>query len=165
MAIAKNQVVNLNYTLHSIEDGQKVFIESTESGQPLTFLYGVGMMLPKFEEEIAGLKSGDKVEFELSPEDAYGEKDERAIAQLPADMFAEAGIPPVGEVIPLQDNEGNQFRAVVVEVSPEVVVADLNHPMAGKTLHFAIEVLGVRPATEEELAHGHSHGPEGTDSH
>lgn len=165
MAVAKNQVVNLNYTLHSIENGEKVFIESTESAEPLTFLYGAGMMLPKFEEHIEGLKEGDKKSFELAPEDAYGEKDERAIAQLPAEMFAEAGIPPVGEVIPLQDNEGNQFRAVVVEVSPEVVVADLNHPMAGKTLHFDIEIIEVRPATEEELDHGHSHGPNGTDTH
>lgn len=165
MAVAKNQVVNLNYTLHSIENGEKVFIESTESAEPLTFLYGAGMMLPKFEEHIEGLNVGDKKSFELAPEDAYGEKDERAIAQLPAEMFAEAGIPPVGEVIPLQDNEGNQFRAVVVEVSPEVVVADLNHPMAGKTLHFDIEIIEVRPATEEELDHGHSHGPNGTDTH
>lgn len=165
MAVAKNQVVNLNYTLHSIEDGEKVFIESTESAEPLTFLYGAGMMLPKFEEHIEGLKEGDKKSFELVPEDAYGEKDERAIAQLPAEMFAETGIPPVGEIIPLQDNEGNQFRAVVVEVSPEVVVADLNHPMAGKTLHFDIEIINVRPATAEELDHGHSHGPNGTETH
>lgn len=165
MAVAKNHVVNLNYTLHTVEGGEKTFVESTTSGQPLNFLYGAGMMLPKFEENIAGLKVGDKIEFELSPEDAYGEKDEKAIAQLPADMFQETGIPPVGEILPLQDNEGNQFRAVVVEVSPELVVADLNHPMAGKNLHFDIEILDVREATEEELAHGHSHGADGTETH
>ncbi|NGM89557.1 peptidylprolyl isomerase, partial [Parapusillimonas sp. SGNA-6] len=97
--------------------------------------------------------------------DAYGERDDRAIAQLPADMFAEMGLPPVGEVLPLQDNQGNQFRAVVIEVTPEAVVADLNHPMAGKMLNFDIEILAVRPATAEELSHGHAHGADGTEGH
>lgn len=166
MAIENNNVVALNYTLHTIEEnGEKTFVEQTTTENPLTFLYGVGMMLPKFEEEIAGLNIGDKSSFTLAAIDAYGEKDDRAIAQLPAEMFAETGLPPVGEVIPLQDNEGNQFRAVVVEVTPEAVVADLNHPMAGKTLNFDVEILAVRPATEEELAHGHAHGIDGTEGH
>lgn len=166
MAIENNNVVALNYTLHTIEEnGEKTFVEQTTAENPLTFLYGVGMMLPKFEEEIAGLNIGDKSSFTLAAIDAYGEKDDRAIAQLPAEMFAETGLPPEGEVIPLQDNEGNQFRAVVVEVTPEAVVADLNHPMAGKTLNFDVEILAVRPATEEELAHGHAHGIDGTEGH
>lgn len=166
MAIENNNVVTLNYTLHTVEDnGEKTFVEETTTENPLTFLYGVGMMLPKFEDNIGGLNIGDKTSFELAAVDAYGERDDRAIAQLPVDMFKETGIPPVGEVLPLQDNQGNQFRAVVVEVSPEVIVADLNHPMAGKKLNFDIEILAVRPATEEELAHGHSHGADGTEGH
>ncbi|HLS94746.1 MAG TPA: peptidylprolyl isomerase [Sphingobacterium sp.] len=166
MAIENNNVVALNYTLHTIEEnGEKTFVEETTNENPLTFLYGVGMMLPKFEENISELNAGDKTSFTLAPNDAYGEKDERAIAQLPADMFKETGLPPVGEVLPLQDNQGNQFRAVVVEVTPEAVVADLNHPMAGKTLSFDIEILAVRPATEEELAHGHAHGIDGQSGH
>lgn len=123
------------------------------------------MMLPKFEENIAGLNAGDKLSFELEAADAYGERDDRAIAQLPAEMFQEIGLPPVGEVIPLQDNQGNQFRAVVTEVTPEAVIADLNHPMAGKKLNFDIEILDTREATAEELAHGHAHGADGTESH
>ncbi|MGH2623523.1 MAG: FKBP-type peptidyl-prolyl cis-trans isomerase, partial [Sphingobacterium sp.] len=125
----------------------------------------VGMMLPKFEENIAGLNPGEKKSFELEATDAYGERDDKAVAQLPADMFKEMGLPPVGEVIPLQDNQGNQFRAVVLEVSPEVIVADLNHPMAGKKLNFDIEVISSRQATEEELAHGHAHGEDGEQGH
>ena len=161
MAIETNNVVALNYTLHMIEEnGEKTFVEN-----PLTFLYGAGMMLPKFEENISSLNQGDKTSFTLTPEHAYGEIDERAVAQLPADMFKETGLPPVGEVLPLQDNQGNQFQAVVVEVTPEAVVADLNHPMAGKTLNFDVEILTVRPATEEELSHGHAHGPDGTSGH
>ncbi|MGO1243994.1 MAG: FKBP-type peptidyl-prolyl cis-trans isomerase [Sphingobacterium sp.] len=166
MAIETNNVVALNYTLHMIEEnGEKTFVEETTAENPLTFLYGVGMMLPKFEENISSLNQGDKTSFTLTPENAYGEKDERAVAQLPADMFKETGLPPVGEVLPLQDNEGNQFQAVVVEVTPEAVVADLNHPMAGKTLNFDVEVLNVRPATEEELTHGHAHGVDGNAEH
>lgn len=166
MVIENNSVVTLNYILHSVEEnGEKTFIEQTTEENPLTFLYGVGMMLEKFEENIKGLKSGDKESFTLTADEAYGEKDENAVAQLPAEMFKETGFPSVGEVLPLQDNQGNQFRAVVVEVSPELVIADLNHPMAGKTLNFEIEILQTRPATEEELAHGHAHGVDGTEGH
>src|SRR5690606_22224720 len=166
MAIENNNVVALNYTLHTVEEnGEKTFVEQTTTENPLTFLYGVGMMLPKFEENIAGLSVGDKTSFTLEAVDAYGEKDDRAIAQLPADMFNESGLPPVGEILPLQDNQGNQFRARVTEVSPEAVVVDLNHPMAGQNLHFAIEILTVREANADELAHGHSHGPDGTQGH
>ena len=166
MAIENNSVVTLNYILHTIEEnGEKTFVEQTTTENPLTFLYGVGMMLPKFEENIAGLNEGDKTSFDLAAADAYGERDDKAIAQLPAEMFQETGLPPVGEVLPLQDNQGNQFRAVVVEVTPEAVIADLNHPMAGKSLSFEIEVLNVRPATEEELSHGHAHGVDGTEGH
>lgn len=166
MAIENNNVVVLNYKLHTVEaNGEKSFVEETNSENPLTFLYGVGMMLPKFEENIAGLNVGDNTSFTLEANDAYGEKDERAVAQLPVDMFKDSGLPPVGEVLPLQDNQGNQFRAVVVEVTPEAVAADLNHPMAGKTLSFDVEILNVREATEEELAHGHAHGADGTEGH
>lgn len=165
MTIAPNQVVTLTYKLHTVENGEKTFVEEADKNNPLDFLYGVGMMLPKFEENIAGLKAGDTIDFELAAVDAYGEVDEQAIAQLSVEMFGEGGLPAVGEILPLQDNHGNQFRARVTEISPEAVVVDLNHPMAGQNLHFDIEILTVRQATEEELSHGHSHGPDGTHGH
>ncbi len=166
MTIDNNQVVALSYTLNTIEEnGEKVLVEETTSENPLTFLYGVGMMIPKFENEIKGLTVGDKKSFTISPSEAYGERQDDAIAQLPVDMFQESGMPPVGAILPLSDNQGNNFQAVVVEVTPEVVVADLNHPMAGKTLNFDVEILSNRPATEEELAHGHAHGADGTEAH
>jgi len=148
-----------------VNNGEKEFVEEADKSNPLVFLYGVGMMLPKFEENIEGLKQGDTIDFELEAADAYGEKDENAIAQLPGDMFKESGFPTVGEILPLQDNQGNQFRAKVVETSPEVVIVDLNHPMAGQSLHFDIEILGVREATPEELSHGHAHGADGQSGH
>lgn len=166
MAIEKNNVVALTYTLHTLEaNGEKTFVEQTTAENPLTYLHGVGMMLPKFEANVEGLTVGDKKSFTIEAGDAYGERIEDAIAQLPIDMFAEAGIPPVGAMLPLQDNQGNSFNAIVMEVTPEVVVADLNHPMAGKTLNFDIEIVAARPATEDELAHGHAHGIDGNQGH
>lgn len=166
MAIEKNNVVALTYTLHTVGvDGEKTFVEQTTTENPLTFLYGVGMMLPKFEENISDLNVGDKKSFDLTAVDAYGERQDDAIAQLPVDMFQEAGMPPVGAMLPLQDNAGNSFNAVVVEVTEEVVIADLNHPMAGMNLFFDVEVISARAATEEELAHGHAHGVDGTETH
>jgi FKBP-type peptidyl-prolyl cis-trans isomerase SlyD len=166
MTIDNNHVVALSYTLHSVEaNGEKVFIEQTNAENPLTFLYGVGMMIPTFEENIKGLKEGDKKTFTIVPEEAYGERHDDAKAELPIDMFKEAGVPPVGAMLPLSDNQGNNFQAIVIEVTPEVVVADLNHPMAGKTLNFDVEIINTRPATEEELSHGHAHGIDGTEGH
>ncbi|MFP3835428.1 FKBP-type peptidyl-prolyl cis-trans isomerase [Chryseobacterium sp. SIMBA_028] len=166
MTIENNHVVAVKYILHTIEaDGSKVLVEETTAENPFTFLYGVGMMIPKFEQNIHGLKAGDKVDFTIHPEEAYGERQPDAMTQLPIDMFKESGIPPIGAILPLSDNEGNNFQAFVVEITPEFVVADFNHPMAGKVLDFQVEVLNTRPATEEELSHGHSHGIDGTDAH
>ena len=166
MTIDKNHVVAVNYTLHSIEEnGEKTFIEQTTTENPFVFLYGVGMMLPKFEENIQGLAVGDKKSFTLTPNDAYGEKMDNATGQLPIEMFGGNELPPPGVILPLQDQEGNQMNAVVVEVTPEAVIVDFNHPMAGKTLDFDVEVLSTRPATEEELNHGHAHGVDGHEAH
>lgn len=166
MTVANNHVVAVNYKLHTIEaNGEKVFVEETSAENPLTYLHGVGMMIPKFEDELNGLAAGDTKSFTITPEEGYGAIDPNAIAQLPLDMFSESGLPPIGAMLPLTDDQGNQFRAVVVEVTDNAVVADLNHPMAGKTLTFDIEVVATRPATDEELAHGHAHGIDGTETH
>jgi len=80
-------------------------------------------------------------------------------------MFQGQELPPVGAVLPLSDNQGNNFQAMVLEVTPEAVVVDLNHPMAGRSLFFDVEIVNTRPATEEELAHGHAHGADGHSGH
>ncbi|KFF08168.1 FKBP-type peptidyl-prolyl cis-trans isomerase [Chryseobacterium luteum] len=166
MTIENKHVVAVSYVLHTIEeDGSRILVEETTAENPLTFLYGLGMMIPKFEENILGLKAGDKADFIIQSEEAYGDKDPNSIVQLPIDMFQESGTPPVGAILPLSDGQGNNFQAFVVEVTPEGVVADLNHPMAGKVLDFQVEIINTRPATEEELAHGHPHGIDGTDAH
>lgn len=166
MSIKPNTVVSLTYELHTTnEEGQQVFVEKADEQNALVFLYGTGMMLPKFEEQLAGLQTGDSYGFELTAADGYGEQDPGAFADLPKDMFKEVDLPAVGDVIPLQDNQGNHFRAGVTSIGEDTVSVDLNHPMAGKNLIFSGEILSVREATEEELSHGHAHGADGHSGH
>jgi FKBP-type peptidyl-prolyl cis-trans isomerase SlyD len=166
MTIKPNTVVSLTYELHTTNaEGQQVFVEKADEQNALVFMYGTGMMLPKFEEHLAGLNAGDEYSFELTAEDGYGTIDPGAFADLPKEMFKEVDLPAVGDIIPLQDNEGNHFRAGVTGVHDDSISVDLNHPMAGKNLIFSGKILTVREATQEELAHGHAHGADGHSGH
>ena len=165
MKIEPQHVVSLTYDLYVDQDGTETLTESATQEQPLTFLFGAGQMLPKFEEHLSALQTGDAYEFRLSAEDAYGAYDEEAVATLPKDMFQETELPEIGSIVPLQDNDGNRFQAQVVSIAEDAVIVDLNHPMAGQELHFKGDILNVRPATEEELSHGHAHGADGGHSH
>src|SRR5690606_41809609 len=131
MTIVPNSVVTLTYKLHTVENGTKTFVEEAGKDNPLDFLYGVGMMLPKFEENIAGLEPGDTTDFELAAEDAYGEVNELAIASLPAEMFQEAVIHVVAQVLPLQYNQGGKCLGEETEGRPVDVVVDRYLPIAG----------------------------------
>ena len=165
MNIKPNSVVALTYDLYSKENEKEIFIEQANEENPLIFLFGVGMMLPKFEENLTGLAAGDSYDFHLISSDAYGEKDENSITELPLHMFGEMEKPQVNSILPLQDNDGNHFSARVTEISESAVKVDLNHPMAGQDLHFKGTILSVREATEEELDHGHVHGADGHAAH
>ncbi|MDR3697351.1 peptidylprolyl isomerase [Mucilaginibacter sp.] len=165
MKIKPQHVVSLTYDLYVDQDGSEVLEESATQEQPLTFLFGAGQMLPKFEENLSELSTGDNYEFRLSAADAYGEYDEEAVANLPLEMFNGTEVPEIGSILPLQDNNGNRFQGQVVSVSEDSVIVDLNHPMAGQELHFKGNILNVRPATPEELSHGHAHGADGHHHH
>lgn len=165
MNIQPQSVVSLTYDLYKTDSGEEVFVEQATPENPLTFLYGVGMMLPKFEENLSGLVAGDNYDFQIEAEDAYGVSDENAKAELPIDMFGGADLPEVDAILPLQDNQGNHFSARVIEVTDSSIAVDLNHPMAGLDLRFKGVILSVRAATEEELAHGHAHGADGHEGH
>ena len=133
MTIDNQQVVALNYVLHTeMERITKSSCRKIRCGKSLHFLYGVGMMIPKFEESIKGLTSGDKASLLFCQQKVTAKEIPQTVAQLPLEMFNESGMPPVGAILPLSDNQGNNFQAVVVEVTPEVVVADLITQMAGK---------------------------------
>ncbi|HEY9534845.1 MAG TPA: peptidylprolyl isomerase [Mucilaginibacter sp.] len=166
MKIEQQHVVSLTYDLYVDQpDGTEALVESATEEQPLTFLFGVGQMLPKFEENLSTLSTNDTYDFKLTAEDAYGEHDEEAVANLPIDMFQGADLPEIGAILPLQDNQGNHFQGQVVSVAEDSVIVDLNHPMAGQPLHFKGKIINVRPATAEELAHGHAHGADGEHQH
>ncbi|MDB5004619.1 MAG: slyD [Mucilaginibacter sp.] len=166
MKIEPQHVVSLTYDLYvDQEDGTEALVESATQEQPLTFLFGAGQMLPKFEEHLSPLSTNDIYDFRLTAEDAYGEHDEEAVANLPIEMFQGADLPEVGAILPLQDNQGNHFQGQVVSVAEDSVIVDLNHPMAGQPLHFKGVIINVRPATPEELSHGHAHGADGHHGH
>ncbi|HTE02232.1 MAG TPA: peptidylprolyl isomerase [Mucilaginibacter sp.] len=166
MKIEPQHVVSLTYDLYvKQEDGTEALVESATEEQPLTFLYGAGQMLPKFEENLSDHSTGDQYDFRLTAEDAYGQYDDEAVANLPKEMFQGTEIPEIGSILPLQDNNGNHFQGQVVSVAEDSVIVDLNHPMAGQALHFKGNILNVRPATPEELSHGHAHGPDGHHHH
>lgn len=168
MKISPNKVVTLTYELQTDENGERVQVEVADENNPLVFLYGVGSMIPKFEEELAGLQLGDGFSFSISPEEGYGLFDDAAVTHLPIDIFKVDGIIDfsilkVGSYVPLMDQEGHTMRAKVVQVFPDSVLMDFNHPMAGKNLHFTGKVIHLRQANPDELSHGHVHGHGGVE--
>lgn len=165
MVIEEKKVVLVHYTLtEGTADGEQ--IESTEGREPLGFIYGVGMMIPDFEANLKGMKSGDKFAFGIKAASAYGEYDETALVEVPKTMFEMEGKIPdglleVGRSIPLTDQDGNRFQGTVAWVGLEKVKLDFNHPMAGVDLFFSGHVELVRDAEAVELEHGHVHGAGG----
>ncbi len=161
MTISNEKVVTLVYQLR-VDNNEGDVVETVKEEKPFVFLYGAGLMLPKFEENLNGLKAGDKFEFILQCEDAYGKATEEAVMDLPKNIFEvegkiEDGLLAEGNVIPMQNNEGQKFNGVVVEVKDDNVTMDFNHPLAGDDLHFSGEIMEVREATKEEIDHGHAH--------
>jgi len=161
MIISNNKVVTLTYQLR-VDNNQGDIVETVQEDKPFVFLYGAGLMLPKFEENLNGLKAGDDFEFQLKCEDAYGPASEDAVVELPKNIFEvdgsiEEGLLEEGNVIPMQNNEGHKFNGVVVEVNEDMVTMDFNHPLAGDDLHFTGKIIDIREATPEEVDHGHVH--------
>ncbi|MDS1031790.1 FKBP-type peptidyl-prolyl cis-trans isomerase [Porphyromonadaceae sp. NP-X] len=159
MRIEANKSVSAKYDLYvdGENQGELELMERATEERPLSFIYGVGMMLPKFEENLYGLQSGDSFEFTINDEDAYGPYDEEAVIDLDKKIFEVDGkidenVVFEGNVVPLMDTDGNRFNAQIVTVTDQIVTVDLNHPLAGQNLHFKGQVLEVREASEAELA-------------
>ena len=157
MKITNNAVVNAEYELYvDGENGELELMERATSEQPLNFIYGIGMMLPKFEQNLNGLETGDSFDFTISNEEAYGPYDDEAVIELERAVFEIDGkldeeMVFEGNVVPLMVSEGNRLQAQVVSVNDTHITVDLNHPLAGENLHFKGKVIEVREATEEEL--------------
>jgi FKBP-type peptidyl-prolyl cis-trans isomerase SlyD len=169
MQIGPNTVVGVDYSLSTFDNdpANKSFVEKTTKESPLVFLFGAGNLLPEFEENLAGKTVGDSFDFMITPENGYGLASDENIVKLPKSVFAPEGeeldteVVFEGNRIPMTDNEGYRYMAKVVSISPEEITMDFNHELAGKNLHFTGTVVEVREASEEELAHGHVHGPGG----
>jgi FKBP-type peptidyl-prolyl cis-trans isomerase SlyD len=161
MNIEKNKVVSLVYELRSKNSDGEV-IESLNDSNPLTFIFGSGSLLPKFEENITGLKQGEPFNFELKCADAYGNVMTEAVVDIPKNVFIvdgelDSNLIQIGNSVPMMDSEGNRLNGVVVSVNDEVVKMDFNHPLAGEDLFFKGKIVDIREATEEEITHGHIH--------
>ncbi|WP_342618695.1 peptidylprolyl isomerase [Rhodoferax sp. GW822-FHT02A01] len=155
MKIEKNSAVTLRYTVSEITG--KLLEESKE---PMSYLHGgYGNTFAKIEEALEGKEAGYQATIELQPEDAFGARNEALLQTIPKKQF-----PPgvkIGGQLEGRDESGHTIVFTVLKIKGDTVYLDGNHPLAGKPLRFGLKVLEVRPATEEEVAHGHVHGAHG----
>lgn len=151
--VGDNDVVTLEYTL--TVDGEVV--DSSKDHGPIAFIQGQGQIIPGLEKALYGMAVGESKQVVVPPAEAYGESDPEAFLEIPASEFPpEIPLEP-GVGIQLRDPSGQVFDAFIDRVEGDTVVLNFNHPLAGKELHFEVKVVGIREATEEELAHGHVH--------
>ena len=156
LEIGKYKMVTLTYDLR-IDDENGEMIEQATVDKPLQFLYGAGVMLPKFETHLAGLKQDDPFNISLQKNDAYGEVNNDAIVELPKSVFLVNGefdseLIKVGNTVPMMSSNGQRMNGLVLEVTDETVNMDFNHPLAGEDLFFSGKVIEVREASDDEVA-------------
>lgn len=156
MNIEKNRVVRFHY---SVAEAGGAELESSKGREPLAFLHGHGGIIPGLEQALEGKAAGDHVEVTVAPEQAYGERRDGLVQRVPKKHFKDAKLRP-GQTVVLNTQQGPRM-VTVQKVGLSVVDIDLNHPMAGKTLDFTVDIVDVREASEEEIAHGHVHGEGG----
>jgi len=161
LTVTKDRVVSLHY---EIRDPEGAPVESSREHEPLAVLHGYGNLLAAVESALDGLKAGDRREVTLAPADAFGERRENWTQRVSKKYLADAERLKPGMETRLHTDQGPR-PVTVVKVGGSVIDVDLNHPLAGKTLTFDLEVMEVREATAEELAHGHVHGPGGHHHH
>lgn len=151
------KVIAFHYHLTDVSGAT---LDKSDAGEPLAFMTGVGQIIPGLESVLIGMSVGDKKKVEVSPQDAYGEKDLEKIVTVKRDQLPEGNI-KAGDMF-----RGHEDEVVTVTaVNGDTVVLDANHPLAGQKLIFDVEIATVREATAEELAHGHAHGADGHHAH
>lgn len=164
MKVEANKVVTASYELYVGEDEDREIIEVSDETDPIVFIHGMSGLPEAFERNLTGLSVGDAFEFSVSPEEGYGEVDTEALIDFPIEHFKiddgkiPDGMLEIGNFIPFSNEEGHRMNGRVVEVHPDLVMLDFNHPLAGETLHFKGKILGIRNANPDEIAHGHVHG-------
>ncbi len=157
MKISKHTVAAIHYTL---KDNTGKVLDSSEGRDPLYYLHGEGNLIPGMEEGLEGKEKGNKMNLKISPEKGYGVRDEKLIQKVPRSAFGDQTVAQG-----MQFHTGQGHVVTVTHVGLEEVTVDANHALAGVELNFAVEVVDVRKATTDEIAHGHVHGPGGPMSH
>ena len=157
MQIEANSVVTLHYTL---KDNDGNIIDQSDDGSFL-YLHGAMNIIPGLENALTGKAAGDEFSVTISPEEGYGNREPGRIQEVPKEMFQDAGEVAVGVQFHAQGRDAQPLVVTVTEIKDDVVVIDGNHALAGVDLNFAVKVIEVREATEEEISHGHVHGPHG----
>jgi FKBP-type peptidyl-prolyl cis-trans isomerase SlyD len=156
MIIAKHKVVGIQYKLTN-EKGD--VLDQSSTGSPLYFIQGIGNLIPGLEEALEGKQAGDTLQVVVEPDKAYGHSQPELINEVDKEKFGDQEI-VVGMQFTATAGE-SQYNVMVTAVSENTVTVDANHPLAGQTLHFDVVVENVRDAQEDELSHGHVHGPGG----
>lgn len=151
--VRNDLVVAIDYSL--TVDGE--VIDSSEEREPLEFLQGHGNIIPGLEREMLGMSIGESKEVVISPADGYGELDKEAFIEVPKNEFPDNIPAEVGIELQVENEEGEPVYARIDEIENNVVLLNFNHPLAGKKLHFAVQVVALREPSEEELSHGHVH--------
>ncbi len=158
MQISENKVVSIDYTLKN-DQGQ--VLDSSSGRGPLAYLQGHQNIISGLESALEGKAAGDSVQVTIPPAEAYGERDESLSQAVPRQMFQDADNVQVGMQFQTTSEQGASQIVTVTGVDPEHVTVDANHPLAGETLTFDVTVVDVREPTQEEMDHGHVHGPGG----
>lgn len=152
MNVSNDHIVSIAYKLTDAKSGE--LLDQSQDEHPLSYLHGHSQIVEGLEKELSGKETGHKATVEISPEEGYGQRDEERIIAVPKDRFSEE--PEVGQVVQASADHG-VMRLKVVKVEGDEITLDANHPLAGTTLKFEYEIVDVRPATEQELSHGHAH--------
>jgi len=158
MKIAKDKVVGINYTL---TNDQKEVIDQSSKEAPLYFLQGHRNIIVGLEKAIEGMSAGETLKVSITPEEAYGMKRDDLLQSFPKDTVPGIDDVAIGTAFQAETPDGQPILFYLKEIKGDTVIMDANHPLAGENLHFDVEVLEVREATETELAHGHVHGEHG----
>lgn len=162
MPIGANKVVTLNFTL---KDEQGNILDTTENAQPFSYISGQEQILPKLEAEVDTMLIGGKKHISIPAAEAYGEYNEEVVQVVGRENFPQDFLLEVGMQYIASAPDGTKMPFTITNVEGDDITIDFNHPLAGKDLEFDIELLDVRDATPEELAHGHVHGPDGHHHH
>ena len=160
MQIAKNTVVTFHYSVHS----KDVLLDSSLDGNPLQIIFGTGHLIPGLEAQLEGKVAGDEFKAEVKAEHAYGERVEHLMQAVPLTMFTGMDVQP-GMSFRATSEDGAEQSVVVLDVTEDEVIIDGNHPLAGMDLQFDVNIISVREATADELAHGHVHAAGGCGGH